>query len=620
MALLAVGAWVYWLATGVMDAARVVQDRAAVAQAELEAFRDTLKAGDEVTAANHLDAAAAALGEAKAAAQASEVRTAAGLPYVGRTVQDLDLLLAAAQIMTRSGTGALEIYENFSGEDSKLFSDGQFSIPAIRDAQEAVAGIQVSMDRAEARLLQVDGDGPKGAEVLEKKASGLDQIRSLRDEIVSLRPLLDSLPSAVGADGKKTYLVAIMNPAEMRASGGAPLGVVFVHFKDGRMKIGTKGQTSQLTDMNSEFYWNRLTGEKDPFALAKGEAERFVNTTFNPDFRTSGEQLVRATKANFAIRTDGVIALDITAIGALLDYTGPIKTEFYGNLTGRNITRKLVVKAYTFGSDDAALGRRYDVNEQLMTIMLERLTQGGGLIGKAEALGQAVPGRHLQMYFRDPKLQRVVVDKGLGGSIPAPKWGNLTAVYTQNGNGNKMDVFQERLVTELVRLKEDGSAVVKRTVRLENPTPPYSAPFPDRRRGYDTRWATNLVINLMPPGARVTKQPVVSLLGTLKTGVDQDGRTFANGAVVMPPDSRSTLTWTYQVENAAQVGRDRMVLRNWVAPQSMIRTPELKLVVVPPDGWAAVAKNTWQVRDDGRAVKAEAMDRTYLMRLSLRRS
>ena len=28
--------------------------------------------------------------------------------------------------------------------------------------------------------------------------------------------------------------------------------------------------------------------------------------------------------------------------------------------------------------------------------------------------------------------------------MPSPKVGNLTAVYTQNGNGSKLDVFQER--------------------------------------------------------------------------------------------------------------------------------------------------------------------------------
>ena len=615
--LLVAGAWLWWLASGLLDAARTVQDRAAAAQGELEQFRDTLKAGDEVAARAHLQAGRKALGEAKTAAQASQVRTAEHLPWVGSTVHDLDHLLAAADIMTRSGESALKVYENFSGEDSKLFHNGRFSIPAIREAQTSVDEIQRSMNQAQAELEQVTGNGPKGGQALEKKRSALRQIRSLREEIVSLNPLLKAMPEAVGANGKKTYLVAIMNPAEMRASGGAPLSVAFVKFKDGKMSIPLKGQTSQLTHLNSEFYWDRLTGRKDPFALPAGAAERFVNTTFNPDFATSGAQMVRATQANFGRKTDGVIALDITAIGHLLDLTGPIKTDFYGTLTGKNIANKLVVRAYRFGSDSAAVDARHNVNDQLMSIMLSRLTEGGGLIGKARALGLAIPGRHLQMYFRDPNLQKVVVDKDMGGTVPVRSTGNLTAVYTQNGNGNKMDVFQRRTVKETVRLRGDGSAVVRRTVALENPTPPYSAPYPDRHRGYDTRWATNLVINLMPPHAKVTRQPAVTLPGTLATGVDQDGHTYAKAAVVLPPDSSAEVSWTYVVKHAAVVKGDRMYFRDYVAPQAMLRVPTLDLAVVAPKGWKASGTG-WQATAKG-ARTSVPMDHLQVLKLLLRK-
>ncbi|MEO7979430.1 MAG: DUF4012 domain-containing protein [Sporichthyaceae bacterium] len=614
--LVLLGIWVWWLATGLLDAARTVQDRAAVAQTELEQFRDTLKAGDEVQAKAHLDAGQKALAEAQDAAQVRQVRMAKGLPYVGSTVDDLDHLLAAAGIMTRSGTSALKVYENFSGEDSKLFNNGRFSIPAIRQAQGSVERIKASMDRAQAQLEQVTGHGPKGGQALEKKKSALAQIASLRQEIVSLGPLLDSMPDAVGANGKKTYLVAIMNPAEMRASGGAPLSVAFVRFNDGKMSVPEKGQTSALTNTNAEFYWDRLSGKNDPFALPAGAAERFVNTTFNPDFATSGEQMVRATPANFGRKTDGVIALDIAAIGHLLDLTGPIKTDFYGTLTGKNLAKKLVVKAYTFGSDDASVGIRHDVNDQLMTVMLSRLTDGGGLIGKARALGLAIPGRHLQMYFRDPKLQKVVVEKGLGGTVPVRRTGNLSAVYTQNGNGNKMDVFQKRTVSETVKLRADGSALVRRTVHLENPTPPYTAPFPDRHRGYDTRWATNLVINLMPQGAKVTKQPVVALAATVASGQDQDGHTYAKAAVSLPPDGSADVSWSYLVKNAAVVKGDRMYFRDYVAPQAMLNSPTLDLTVAAPKGWVAQPAKGWT--SDGDTVATSVpMDHLQVLKVLL---
>ena len=274
------------------------------------------------------------------------------MPYVGQTVDDLDHLLNAAGIMTGSARDALAVYENFSGDDSKLFADGQFSIPAIEQAQRAVGDIKGSLAEAEDELRQVQGHGFRGGDALDKQRSALKQIGSLRGEITAIEPLLRAMPDAVGANGRKTYLVAIMNPAEMRASGGAPLSVAFVKFVDGKMSTPFKGATSEKTEMNSEFYWDRLTGKDDPFQLPAGEAQRFVNTTFNPDFRVSGEQMVRATPVNFGFKTDGVIALDINAIGHLLDATGPIDTEFYGKVTGKNVAQKLIIDAYKSGSDD----------------------------------------------------------------------------------------------------------------------------------------------------------------------------------------------------------------------------------------------------------------------------
>jgi hypothetical protein len=77
------------------------------------------------------------------------------------------------------------------------------------------------------------------------------------------------------------------------------------------------------------------------------------------------------------------------------------------------------------------------VNDQLMAVMLRRLPEGGGLLHQALALGEAIPGRHLQR-FRDTRHRQPV------------------GVYTQNGNGNKLDAFQQRTVRETVRLRSDG--------------------------------------------------------------------------------------------------------------------------------------------------------------------
>ena len=55
--------------------------------------------------------------------------------------------------------------------------------------------------------------------------TALEQVVSLESTLDSFRPLLDVMPSLLGADAPTTYLIAVMNPAELRASGGATLSL-----------------------------------------------------------------------------------------------------------------------------------------------------------------------------------------------------------------------------------------------------------------------------------------------------------------------------------------------------------------------------------------------------------
>ena len=286
------GAFAVWLATGLLSASRTVQDRAAQAQASLEQFRDTLKAGDREAAERHLGAGKSALDSADVAAQRRQVRIASALPYLGSTVSDLDHLLAAARIMTTSATDALDVYRDFAGEDSKLFRNGRFSLPAIHSAQKSVGEIATAMDRAEAELAAVTGGGPKGGQALEKKSSALAQVAALRAELVALGPVLEALPAAVGEGGRKTYLVTVLNPAEMRAPGGAPLSVAMIRFTDGKMTTPLKGQTSALTDGHRLTTWTPVKG--DPWV--KPGPNRFVNANVNPDFPVAAEEMLRAAR------------------------------------------------------------------------------------------------------------------------------------------------------------------------------------------------------------------------------------------------------------------------------------------------------------------------------------
>jgi hypothetical protein len=582
----AVYAW--WLGGGLLSVYNTAQDKADIAQRQLNRFQKSVAAGDREGAARHLRIAERAVDEAEDAARAPQVRVAKWLPYTRGTVADLDHLLGAASVVIDSADDVLTIYNQFAGGDSQLFVDGQIDTQALADGREAFRNVRESLATARSELRAVKGTGPLGDEALEKRRTGLKQIRSIQAKVRLYGPVVEALPDALGADGTKRYLVAIMNPAEMRGSGGAPLSVAMIVIKDGKVTVPIKGTTSRVTlgadtrplGENPFLVWPRVKG--DPFQPQLGRPQRFVNAMFNPDFRVSGEQMLRATPTFFGKKTDGVIAIDVVALARLLDVIGPIQSE-YGELTSQNLVQELLVKSYSEDAGDV-VGRQ-ERNEALMSSMLSSLMAGGQLQGKMDALLSVAPARHVQMYFRDERLQRVVERRDLAGAVPTPTAGNLTAVYTQNGNGSKVDVFQQRTITQQIVLKKDGSAIVNRQVKLDNVTPPYNGPVPDPKFGYDTRWATNLVINLLPKGAKVLQSPKTDLQGSVQHGIDQEGRTYAQAAAVTPPGGSVELGWSYRVPHAAVRVGDAWRIKDQVVVQNTVNGTILATTVIAPDGW-----------------------------------
>jgi len=588
IALVTSAVYAWWLGGGLVRVYTTAQAKSDIAQHRLELVEKRTKAGDVEAAERHLRVAQRAVADAKEVTQAPQVRVAKWLPFTRGTVSDMDHLLAAAEVVIDSADDALTLYGEFTASDSELFKDGQIDLEALESGRDAFDELQAALGKAREELLAVDGSGPLGGEALDKKRTGLKQVRQLRAQIKPFAPVVRALPAALGADGPKRYLVAVMNPAELRGSGGAPLSVALLVFEDGKLTVPLKGTTSLVTLGSPEgllgdspqLVWPRVKG--DPFQPPLGEPQRFVNTNFNPDFRVSGEQMMRATPKFFGMRTDGVIALDVVALARLLDVIGPVESE-YGQLTSQNLVDELLVKAYQ--EQGADVQGRQERNDELMSTMLSSLMAGGQLRAKADALLSVGPSRHFQMFFRDDRLQRMVERRGLAGAVPTPRVGNLTAVFTQNGNGSKLDVFQQRRIDQTIEVREDGSATVHRTVRLDNPSPPFTGEGRDIRRGYDTRWATNLVINLMPPGSRVTSEPTVDLISTVKQGKDQEGRTFAQAAVVAPPGGSVQVSWSYEVPRAAARVADAWRFRDVIVPQNTVRPFTLGTTVLAPKGW-----------------------------------
>jgi len=588
--LLLLGAGV-WLGLGLLGAARDARAAATRARADLQGSASALSAGDEAGARRGIRAANLDLARADAAARRIQVRVAARLPVVSSPVADLRHLLAAGHILASTAEQAVTVQARFT--DTGILRGGRIDLAVVGATLRDTTAMLGQLERARGELGGVRG-GWLAPGAAAARNAGLRQLDEVEGQLRPINDVVRALPPAIGGAGPRTYLVAISNSAELKAWGGAPLAIALLRFDRGQVRVLRRGALSEQ-QLTGRITWPYVPG--DPWH-APGSSSLFSSSGLSPNFPTSGEEILRAFQKITRVRADGVIAFDPTALAALLRVSGPVTTAGFGKVGGDDVVRLLLADSYR-RYPDREVRRRYD--QQLMDAVMGRLLQGGDLLRQVRGLGAAAGGRHLQLYFRDRRLQDATRAHGLAGALsPAPQ--DYLGVFTVNSNASKTDYFQRRQIEQRVRLAADGSARVDRVVRLDNTA--RAEPGGDPRTGYTTGWARPVVADYLPGAAtgvsvRVDGKPADW------SSFKELGRLVVRTRLWLPPRSTHTVTVSYRLARAAVPTGGGLRYQLVVDPQPIAHPAKLRVVVVPPSGFDAGVRPGWASANGGLVASRE---------------
>jgi hypothetical protein len=428
--------------------------------------------------------------------------------------------------------------------------------------------------------------------------------------------LLPRLPILLGANGTKRYLVVIANPAEMRASGGAPLSLALLEMTNGRMNIADKGATStKFFPDNEKTIWESVI--PTPLGPASGESDRFVNANRHPDFTVSGPQMAAAWESGGFTPVDGVIALDTIALQSILRAIGPIEVEGYGEINADNLVQKLLVDSYNTVLD--AEGRpdklkRHELNQKLSDQVVAAVASGGATASVAYQLLRVAPQRHVQTWLKDGASQEVLLNLGIAGAV-SKSTSDQIAVYTQNTNGSKVDLYERRSIVHEVNLAADGSAVVKQIVFLRNATPSDEvAPIPatedgTRRDGYFTKWARPSVVQYLPLYAESLRVSAPKGWENEFISDDGQGRRYVQSKGWIEPGGFSRVTLEYALPPATfTTSGGSLIYTANADAQPVLPDVELELVVKGPGGFKPELGAPWRPLGDAAMIKQKFRD------------
>lgn len=298
----------------------------------------------------------------------------------------------------------------------------------------------------------------------------------IQPEVVSLKqklPLVEEMLvqvidysgaflSILGHDNPRQYLLVFQNNSEIRATGGF---------------IGTYGlltlDRGEMTNLSIEGVFNAdgQLHEKivPPQPIQKiSTAWSMHDANWFADFPSSAQKIAWFYEKTGGPTVDGVISLTPTLIERLLELTGPITmSEYEVVLSAENFVELVQYKVEV--DYDKEVNRPKQILADFAPKFIEALGELS-LTDKKQAVEiifDCFKEKHILIYFKDPALQKLIIEEGWAGQLLETDKDYLSVV-SSNINGYKTDRMVEETIVHQAEIQDDGSVIDTLTITRQH--------------------------------------------------------------------------------------------------------------------------------------------------------
>ena len=596
-----------------------------------------LQRGERRLAAGTLKRARVEILQARAAARRARagsdaanplLELARALPPAERAIAELEPLVGAAEHSSAAAAGTLEVAGTaLRGRDRVIVREdaggGRVRLNRVAALRAEVSGVRAHLRAAMADLGRV-APANLPARVRPTIARGLASARAADKAVADLEAGLEVLPSILGAEEPRWYLIGMQNNAELRGPGGALLRFALLRIDAGKPALQRSGTVYDV-DVDRERVDIPLPREAW-YVRGIEDAQRFGNANWSPDWPSSARLTVAYGRASRGRGSralppiGGVIAVDPAAMRELMPGVGSYTTEGGRTLTRDNVMPFLLHKAY-------AVHPRRGVRRAVLKDVIERFYTG--LLGPRhptellQGFGRALAGKHMQIWLAARREQRYVERMNWDGGIAPAKRSDYLYVVEQNVGGNKLNYVERQLHEMDVRF-EGESAIVSTSVEVSNDV---VLPQPGYWLG-DSEGLHLPMVNLYVPGraqlvdARVSgtllpRPPPALWTGALPPEHREKGKKVWSATLEVPPRRSGKVRFDYRVPRALSERAGRQVYRLSVQHQPKVRAEELRVNLTLPPGASGVRAQGWE-RRGALLVWRGAVEEDMVLRVSWR--
>jgi hypothetical protein len=577
------------IALPIVALAQVVlaQQDMAEGRSNLRSAWEAVHDSDRKTAEAALERAGASLSRATRRLDSWPVKAARIIPGIRQNLKVATALAKAGAEFSLAGRDGLDLLRLFPIEDRHVVVPWRDGVVEVRRLVEASGPAR----RLEARIAKAYEIAASSDESLlippvrEARAEALKVLgRAKRDvEIASAMSFL--LPRALGAEERRTWLLAAENLAELRGRGGFVGSWALAEAEGGGVTLGSFMPLSRLPSLNTEYRGGVPAEYRDHYHRL-GALSTWSNLTMSPHFPSAASLFLERVAASGGPLAQGMISTDPQALSYLLEVTGPIEVSRVPHpITAENVVEWSLNRAY-YQFDDKQ--ERKDTLAEVAEKVWQRLISGRDLDPAAlfEAFGRSLTEHHLVVYSSDPEEQAVIRRLGIGGEVKSVT-GDYLFIVGQNTGENKMDYYLERDISYRGNLRDAGDINGTLEVTLRN-TAPSDSPLPNYIGGSRPHLGlesgtARTYLSVFVPGRAILREVLVD--GKSSNNFDNrlefDKRVFIVNLDVKAGESRS-VTFHYLVPDA--IGRDGYRLT--IQDQAMVRPDRMRVEVLPPPKWS----------------------------------
>ena len=280
----------------------------------------------------------------------------------------------------------------------------------------------------------------------------------------------DLLPTMLGGEGERTYLVLFQTNAEVRATGGIPGALAVITANDGVVELQRQGTAR---DFGGPYATPVLPLTDDELAIFSDKIARYpADITFSPDFPRVAEIARAMWEEGTGQRVDGVLATDPVALSYLLRGTGPIAIEDQGGvrLNAGNAAALLLNGVYLDRPDRDAQNEYF---ADAATSVFDAVIGGQGAPRTLfDALVKAADEQRLLVWSADDKEQQTLETTELSGKLPLePTDEPQIGIYLNDATGSKLDYYLDYDVIVEPLSCTDGVQEQRVTIDLSSSVP-----------------------------------------------------------------------------------------------------------------------------------------------------